>query len=74
MVLIIRSVCEGLTERELLDIGASTPVANASVTRLVRDGQEWTLERFNHTAHLDRAGAPVTEHDDREAGEGDPHE
>ncbi|MWV59119.1 histidine phosphatase family protein [Rathayibacter sp. VKM Ac-2754] len=74
VVLIIRSVCEGLTERELLDIGASTPVANASVTRLLRDGDGWRLERFNHTGHLDRAGAPVTEHDDREAGEGDPHE
>jgi len=74
VVLIIRYVCEGLTERDLLDIGASTPVANASVTRLVRDGDGWTLERFNHTAHLEHSGAPVTQHDDREAGEGDPHE
>lgn len=74
VVLIIRYVCEGLTERELLDIGASTPVANASVTRLVREGDGWRLERFNHTAHLEREGAPVTEHDDREPGEGDPHE
>jgi broad specificity phosphatase PhoE len=74
VVLIIRYVCEGLSERELLDIGASTPVANASVTRLVREGDSWRLALFNHTAHLERSGAPVTEHDDREPGEGDPHE
>ncbi|TDX74530.1 broad specificity phosphatase PhoE [Rathayibacter sp. PhB151] len=77
VVLIIRSVCEGLTERELLDIGRATPVANASVSRLVRDGDAWTLERFNETAHLEESSAPVTRHDTGEdsavdTGEDDP--
>ncbi|PPG49649.1 histidine phosphatase family protein [Rathayibacter sp. AY2B3] len=74
VVLVLRYVLEGLSERELLDIGASTPVANGSVTRLVRDGDAWRLERFNRTSHLERSGAPVTRHDDRAAGEGDPRE
>ena len=74
VVLITRYVCEGLSERELLDIGASTPVANASVTRLIRGDDGWSVERFSSTEHLERTGAPVTRHDDRDEGEGDPHE
>lgn len=74
VVLIVRYVCEKLSEHELLDIGASTPVANASITRLVREGDGWSLALFNHTAHLERSGAPVTRHDNRDAGEGDPYE
>jgi broad specificity phosphatase PhoE len=74
VVLILRYVCEGLSESELLGIGASTPVANASLTRLVREGGDWRLALFNSTDHLEDSGAPVTRHDDREAGEGDPHE
>ena len=37
LVLIIRYVCERLTEAELLAIGAATPVLNVSLTQLVRD-------------------------------------
>ncbi|NQX13771.1 histidine phosphatase family protein [Microbacteriaceae bacterium VKM Ac-2855] len=76
VVLIARYVCEGLSERELLDIGASTPIANASITRLVpsdEPGNRWRIERFNDTRHLEAAGAPVTRHDNRAPGEGDPH-
>lgn len=73
VVLIIRFVCEQLTERQLLDIGANTPVANASVTRLIRTGryEPWVLERFNDVGHLRDEGAPVTEH--ANPGQGDPH-
>ena len=34
-----------------------------SAYRLVRDGDAWTLERFNETAHLEESSAPVTRHD-----------
>ncbi|PPG68042.1 histidine phosphatase family protein [Rathayibacter rathayi] len=74
VVLVLRYVCEGLSEHELLDIGAATPVANGSVTRLVREGEGWRLALFNSTDHLERSGAPVTRHDDRAAGQGDHYE
>ena len=57
-------VLEGMSERELLDLAASTTVLNASVTRYVRpDGtRPWTLESFNVAEHLEQQGVQVTEH------------
>lgn len=54
VVLLLRFVCEGLTETTLLQIERET-VPNASVTRLLRPtGQgPWTLGGSNDTAHLD---------------------
>ncbi len=64
VILLIRYICEGLSETELLDIAAGTSVRNASVTRLVRPQGKgrWTLESFNAVDHLESGGAPVTEH------------
>ena len=64
-------VLEELTERELLDIAATSTVLNASVTRFVRpEGTgPWLLDSFNMADHLLRQGAPVTEH----AGDTDVH-
>ncbi|WAP52405.1 histidine phosphatase family protein [Arthrobacter sp. ATA002] len=64
VIMLIRYICERLSEQELLDIASSTSVRNASVTRLVRpSGQgRWTLESFNAVNHLESGGAPVTEH------------
>ena len=69
LVLIIRYVCEHLTEADLLAIGAATPVLNVSLTQLVRDPATngWQLQRFNDVSHLEAANAPVTRHG------GDPH-
>ncbi|WP_411698694.1 histidine phosphatase family protein [Conyzicola sp.] len=57
-------VCLGLSESELLEFAQTHTVANASVTRLVRDGDTgaWTLEAFSIADHLVAAGAPVTLH------------
>jgi broad specificity phosphatase PhoE len=57
-------VCLGLSESELLDFAQTHTVANASVTRLARDGVAgaWTLEAFSMAEHLVAAGAPVTLH------------
>jgi broad specificity phosphatase PhoE len=57
-------VCLGLSESELLDFAQTHTVANASVTRLARDGVTgaWTLEAFSMAEHLVAAGAPVTLH------------
>jgi broad specificity phosphatase PhoE len=64
VVMLFRYVLEGMSERELLDLAASTSVLNASVTRYVRpEGSgPWTLESFNVAEHLERHGVQVTEH------------
>ena len=70
LVLTFRYVCEGLTEGEILDIGARTPVKNVSITQLGRDADgAWQLRRFNDVSHLEESDAPVTNH----PGEGNVH-
>jgi broad specificity phosphatase PhoE len=62
VTMVIRYVCEGLTEAEIMAIGRSTPVQNASVTRLVRapGARRWSLDTFNAVGHLDAVGAERT--------------
>lgn len=64
VIMLIRYICEQLSEAELLDIASSTSVRNASITRLMRpEGKgRWALESFNAVDHLESGGAPVTEH------------
>jgi broad specificity phosphatase PhoE len=64
VILLVRYVLEGMSEQEVLDLAAGTPVLNASVTRYVRpEGQGlWTLESFNVADHLTGQGVQVTEH------------
>ncbi|UPO75980.1 histidine phosphatase family protein [Arthrobacter sp. Helios] len=71
VILLMRYVCEGLLEAELLDIAATSSVRNGSLTRLVRPTGTGTWEAavFNVVDHLAGAGAPVTEH----AGDEDVH-
>ncbi len=63
LVLCFRYVCEGLHEQQVLEIGATTPVLNVSITHLDRapDGG-WQLRSFNDVSHLEAADAPVTQH------------
>ncbi|WP_312180605.1 histidine phosphatase family protein [Arthrobacter sp.] len=71
VILLMRYVCEGLAEAELLDIAATNSVRNGSLTRLVRPSGTgtWVAAAFNAVEHLAWAGAPVTEH----SGENDVH-
>ena len=64
LIMLFRYVLEGMTEKELLDLAASTSVLNASITRFVRPAGEgpWTLESFNVADHLTEQGVTVTEH------------
>ena len=64
LIMLVRYVLEGMTEKELLDLAASTSVLNASITRFVRPSGEgpWTLESFNVADHLTEQGVTVTEH------------
>jgi broad specificity phosphatase PhoE len=62
VTMVIRYVCEGLTEAEVMAIGRATPVRNASVTRLLRKdgGRHWIVDGFNAVEHLEDEGAPTT--------------
>lgn len=64
IVLLFRYILEGLSEREILDLAATTTVANASTTTFVRPSGAgiWTLQEFNRTTHLSSGGATITEH------------
>ena len=62
VTMVIRYVCEQITEAEILEIGRATPIRNASVTRLLRaDGdRHWKVDAFNAVDHLEEEGAPTT--------------
>jgi len=64
LILLFRYILEGLTEREILDIAATSTILNASLTRFVRPNGAgpWILESFNMADHLVSEGVPVTEH------------
>jgi broad specificity phosphatase PhoE len=64
MILILRYVCEGLNEAQLLEISQRSAVANASITRLSRPSGSglWTADSVNDVSHLAGEGAPVTTH------------
>jgi broad specificity phosphatase PhoE len=62
LVLLFRYVCERLSERQVLEIGANDPVKNVSLTQLERSDGGWRLLRYNDVTHVERAGAPITEH------------
>lgn len=64
VIMLFRYVLEGMSERELLDLAASTSILNASMTRYVRPSGAgpWELESFNVADHLTEQGVEVTEH------------
>ncbi|PFG39228.1 broad specificity phosphatase PhoE [Georgenia soli] len=61
VVLVFRYVCEQLDEERVLEIGRTEGVRNASVTRLVHDGEDWHLADYNLDAHLRQEHAPRTD-------------
>ncbi|WIB77200.1 histidine phosphatase family protein [Curtobacterium sp. MCPF17_002] len=68
VVMLTVGVCLDLDEPALMDFAATHTVANASLTRLRRDGtgSPWTLEEFSAVEHLaETSGAEVTEHPGR---------
>jgi len=65
VIWLLRYVCEGLTEDQLMAQVAEHSVRNASVTVLVGGPDGWRAEVVDDVAHL--AGAEVTEH----PGQGD---
>ena len=63
VVLLVRYICERLTEQEVLGIQADDPVRNGSITRLTfRPSDGWTLIDYNDVRHLQEQGVVITEH------------
>lgn len=64
VVLLVRYVCESLSEAQVLEITSRGSVRNVSITCLTRPDQTqpWELRCFNDIAHLHNVSAPVTEH------------
>lgn len=54
VILLIRVVCEGLSEADALRLAAAEPLLNGSITQLVREHPQapWRLERYNDVSHL----------------------
>ncbi|WP_282948033.1 histidine phosphatase family protein [Cellulomonas endometrii] len=67
VIWLLRYVCEGLTEDELMAQVAERSVRNASLTVLTGGPDRWTAEQFDEVAHLDHRDSAVTEH----PGQGD---
>lgn len=64
VILLIRYICEGMDEAQVLHITAQTSVANTSLTRLRRHAStgRWELDVFNAQDHLRAAGSTPTQH------------
>lgn len=66
IVLCFRYLLERLSESQILQIDAAGDVANCSITayRFAPDVGRLTLATYNHVAHLQEEGVPVTDHPD----------
>lgn len=64
VIMLVRYLCEDLTEEEILALASSTAILNGSVSRFIRpDGEgAWKLAEFNDVRHLQAGGARVTVH------------
>jgi broad specificity phosphatase PhoE len=63
VIALLRYVCEGLDEDQVLDLARLTPLRNASLSRLVRTGDDtWAVAAYDEVSHLRDAGLEVTEH------------
>ena len=53
VIALLRYVCEGLDEQQVLDLARETPLQNASLSRMVRevDGS-WRLVAYDEVSHL----------------------
>jgi glucosyl-3-phosphoglycerate phosphatase len=64
VILLVRYILQRLTEDELMDLARGQSVGNASITwlRPDPDGGPWVLHEFGADEHLERHGAPPTQH------------
>ena len=62
VVMLLLAVLLPLSEEQLLEFAADHTVENASVTHLRAVDAAWQLVDFSNVLHLEREGAPITEH------------
>jgi probable phosphoglycerate mutase len=62
VVMLLMALLRGMDEPTLMDFAADHTVLNASVTRLVREGDGWSVAEFSDVTHLAREGADITVH------------
>jgi broad specificity phosphatase PhoE len=60
VVLLFCYLYEDLDETQVLDLGRTRPVANASLTTFARVGERLRLQTYNEVAPLAEGGVPVT--------------
>jgi len=63
-VLLVRYLCERLSEAELMTVAHATTVANTSISSWRRVDGAFKPELFNHVEHLHREGTPPTRQED----------
>jgi 2,3-bisphosphoglycerate-dependent phosphoglycerate mutase len=63
-VLLVRYLCERLSEAELMTVARSTAIANTSISSWRRVDGVLKPELFNHVEHLHREGAEPTKQED----------
>jgi broad specificity phosphatase PhoE len=70
VIALLRYICEGLDEEQVLELARATPMRNAALSRLVREEDlTWTTAAYDEVTHLHEAGLDVTEHKgERHAG------
>ncbi|GAB3036132.1 histidine phosphatase family protein [Parafrigoribacterium mesophilum] len=51
-IVVIRYACQGLSEAEVLALEKTSPLRNASVSRLIRTADGWSVAEYNTVAHL----------------------
>jgi broad specificity phosphatase PhoE len=63
VIVLLRYVCEGLDEAQVLDMARATPLRNAAVSRFVRGAEgHWQIAVYDDVTHLRAADLPITEH------------
>ncbi|MCU1545310.1 MAG: phosphoglycerate mutase family protein [Homoserinimonas sp.] len=64
VITLVRYILAGVSEQEILRVAHTTPLLNASISRLVRPSGEgsWAVDFYNSTEHLRRSGTLVTKH------------
>lgn len=63
VIALLRYVCEGLDEEQVLGLARDTPLRNASLSRLLLDSDgRWTVAAYDEVTHLREAGLEATEH------------
>ena len=63
VVMVVRYICEQMTERGVLEAAREDPVRNVAISRLRRDDEvTWTLVSYNDVRHVEHREPPVTEH------------